>query len=153
MEVPQNDAIEESTGYKEKTQYSSIILSNIREFYDLVSKPCTDELEDRDERIIKVIINMMNTVEIFEDKEVIEKEFVEVKEFLDCRKNIGYDEFIDLMHKIAVACQRIWHKKRLLLTPVPYQEDIYKTVHDQWTRVYPEKFSKEQKTDGQKRDN
>ena len=130
--------------WKEKTQYSSIILSNIKNFYEQTAKPESDE---RDERIVKEITNMMRAVEIFEVKEVISKEFVVVKEFLSGRTEIDYNDFIDLMHKIAVACQRIWHKKRLLLTPVPYQEDVYKTVHDEWVKKYPDKFKNEKEDD------
>ena len=56
------------------------------------------------------------------------------------RREISYFYFIELLHKLAVICQRIWYHKGLLLTPVPYKENIYKDVLEQWIEQYPEKF-------------
>ena len=117
--------------------YPRVIMDNITNFYRLISQPESDE---RDEKLISEINKMMKQIEIFEEKKIIEKEFREVKKFLDGKTTISYFYFIELLHKIAVVCQRIWHRKGQLLTPVPYKEDIYKDVKEEWKKKYPEKF-------------
>jgi len=123
--------------WKETVYYPSVIMDNITTFYDLISQP---ESNERNRKLISEITKMMKQVEIFEDKEIIDKEFKEVKVFLQGKTIVSYYYFTELMHKIAVVCQRIWHRKGLLLTPVPYKEDIYKDVYDDMIKAYPDKF-------------
>lgn len=121
----------------EKIYYPAIIMETITNFYGLISQPESDE---RNQKIISEITKMMRQIEIFEDEDIIESEFKEVKDFLQGETTISYSRFIELLHKIAVVCQRIWYRKGLLLTPVPYKEDIYKIVLEDWIEEYPDKF-------------
>lgn len=123
--------------WKETAYYPEVIMDNIKRFYELTTQPRSS---DRDEKIVSEINKMVKMIEIFEDKEIIDKEFKELQEYIKGKKTISYDYFIELLHKIAVICQRIWYHKGLLLTPVPYKEDIYKDVLESWIKTYPKKF-------------
>lgn len=128
---------ESEYGWAEKAYYPEIIMDNIKRFYDLISQP---KKRERDIKLVSELNKMIKMIEIFEDKEIIDKEFKELEVYLKGKKTISYDNFIDLLHRIAVICQRIWYHKGLLLTPVPYKEDIYKSVLESWMEDYPEKF-------------
>jgi len=138
MEEKQNtNNFEVSQLEKEQNYYPSVIMNTIKTFYTTISKKKSRE---RDEILISEINKMMKQIEIFEDTEIIEKEFKEIKEYLKGKNTIPYYNFIELLHKIAVVCQRVWHRKGLLLTPVPYKEDIYKDLQEKWKETYPDKF-------------
>ena len=123
--------------YKEQIYYPQVILDNIKDFYRYIAQPSSDE---RDDKLISEINKMTYQVQIFEDPENIEKEFSDVKKFLNGKKVISYKHFEELLHLIAVACQRIWHRKGLLLTPVPYKEDIYKDLLTDAQKSFPDRF-------------
>lgn len=123
--------------WAEKAYYPEVIMDNITTFYSTVSKKKSKE---RDQILVSEINKMMKQIEIFEDREIIDREFQEIEDFLQGEKVVSYFYFIELLHKIAVVCQRIWHRKGLLLTPVPYKEDIFKDVLEQWINIYPDDF-------------
>jgi len=127
----------EEWGWGEKAYYPQVIMDNITTFYNTVSQKKSKE---RDEKLVSEITKMMRQIEIFEDEEIILKEFQEINDFLKGKTNVSYFLFLELLHKLAVVCQRIWHRKGLLLTPVPYKENISKDLLEQWIQAYPEKF-------------
>lgn len=123
------------------TYYPSVIMSNIKSFYENIAKPDSDE---RNEKVIHELNKMNWMIRIFEEPENIKKEFKELKEWLDGRTTITFDEFDEFCHRDAVSCQRTWHKKGQLLTPVPYKEDIKKDVIEEWKKKYPELYKDEE---------
>jgi len=137
LKLNENQEIISEYGWAEKTYYPEVIMDNIKTFYDTISK---EESRQRDEKLVSEINKMMKQIEIFEEQEIIEKEFKEIQEFLQDKKVISYALFIELLHKLAVVCQRIWYHKGLLLTPVPYKENIYKDILEEWISFYPDKF-------------
>jgi hypothetical protein len=128
------------TEYKETGSYEDLIMKNIKEFYNLISKPFS---QTRNEQVIAEINKMIYIIQIFENNENIEKEFNIIKPLIPMGM-IGRAEFDHVLNLIALTCQRIWHRKGVLLTAVPYKEDIYKDLMDKWRKKYPEKFQNEE---------
>lgn len=125
-----------STTFEEKSSYESLIMNNIKTFYSYMSKPRSD---NRNKRLIAELNKMMYIVQIFEDEENIKKEFDLINEVYN-KENLTMDDFEHFLNLHAIACQRIWHRKGLLLTQSPYKENILKDVTDDWRKEYPDKF-------------